>query len=53
MVAAELVSELNRVREDLIAEGDPTGRFDPPYSTVHVGVIKGGTANNIVPRACS
>ena len=53
MVAAELISELNRVREDLIAEGDPTGRFDPPYSTVHVGVISGGTANNIVPRSCS
>ncbi|MFO1033594.1 MAG: acetylornithine deacetylase [Hyphomicrobiales bacterium] len=53
MVAAELISEISRVREDFIAAGDPTGRFDPPYSTVHVGVIKGGTANNIVPRSCA
>ena len=27
--------------------GDPSGRFNPPYSTIHVGVINGGTANNI------
>jgi acetylornithine deacetylase len=53
MVAAELISEISRVREDFIEMGDPSGRFDPPYSTVHVGVIKGGTANNIVPRQCS
>lgn len=53
MVAAEIISEINRIREDLITEGDPTGRFNPPYSTIHVGVIKGGTANNIVPKSCS
>ncbi len=53
MVAGELLAELNRVRTDLIAAGDPTGRFNPPYSTVHVGVIEGGTAKNIIPRRCS
>ncbi len=50
MVAGELLSEINRIRTDLIAEGDPTRRFDPPYSTVHVGLIAGGTAKNIIPR---
>jgi acetylornithine deacetylase len=53
MVAAEMIHEISRIREDLIEMGDPTGRFDPPYSTVHVGVITGGTANNIVPKNCS
>jgi acetylornithine deacetylase len=53
MVAAELISELGRMRADLIAEGDPSGRFDPPYSTIHVGVIAGGIAKNIIPRQCS
>jgi acetylornithine deacetylase len=53
MVAAEVISEISRIREDFIAAGDPTGRFDPPYSTIHVGVIEGGTANNIVPRECN
>jgi acetylornithine deacetylase len=53
MIAGELLSEINRIRTDLIADGDPTGRFDPPYSTVHVGVIEGGTAKNIIPRRCA
>ncbi len=52
MVAGDLLSEINRMRAELIAEGDPTQRFDPPYSTVHVGLIEGGTAKNIIPRKC-
>ncbi|HEX7108212.1 MAG TPA: acetylornithine deacetylase [Aestuariivirga sp.] len=53
MVAGELLSEINRIRKDLTVRGDPTGRFNPPYSTIHVGVIEGGTAKNIIPRRCS
>jgi acetylornithine deacetylase len=53
LVAGELLSEISRIREDMIARGDPTRRFDPPYSTVHVGVIEGGTAKNIIPRRCA
>ena len=53
LVAGELLSEISRIREDLIEKGDPTHRFDPPYSTIHVGVIEGGTAKNIIPRKCS
>lgn len=51
--AAELIMALERFGDVLIAQGDPSGRFDPAYSTVHVGVINGGTARNIVPRLCS
>lgn len=50
--AAALVAELERIGEDVMALGDPTGRFDPPYSTVHVGRIDGGTALNIIPKEC-
>jgi acetylornithine deacetylase len=53
MVAAELIHEISLIREALIAAGDPTQSYDPPYSTIHVGVISGGTANNIVPKTCS
>jgi len=53
LVAGELLSEISRIRQDMIAAGDPTNRFDPPYSTVHVGVIEGGTAKNIIPRRCA
>jgi acetylornithine deacetylase len=52
MVAAELVAELNRIADDMIARGDPTGRFDPPFTSVHVGTIQGGTARNILPKQC-
>jgi acetylornithine deacetylase len=51
--AAALIVELDRIGEDLKARGDPTGRFDPPHSTVHVGTVAGGTARNIVPLRAS
>jgi acetylornithine deacetylase len=53
MAAAELVAELNRIADAMIARGDASGRFDPPSTTVHVGTIQGGTARNIVPKRCT
>ena len=50
--ACKLVVELERIGDALRAEGDPSGRFDPPFSSVHVGVIHGGSARNIVARDC-
>ncbi|ESR27414.1 acetylornithine deacetylase [Lutibaculum baratangense] len=52
IAASELIGELVRMRDAAIAAGDPSGRFDPPYTTVHVGTIRGGTAMNIVPTQC-
>ena len=52
MAAAELVAELNRIADEMVERGDPSGRFDPPYTTVHVGVMEGGTARNILPKLC-
>jgi acetylornithine deacetylase len=49
--AAALIGELDRIAADIAAkESDP--RFGPPFSTVSVGTIKGGTAHNIVPKHC-
>jgi acetylornithine deacetylase len=53
MAAADLVSELNRIADAMIARGDASGRFDPPATTVHVGTISGGTARNILPKVCT
>ena len=50
--ACDLVSGLNRITDLLIERGDPSGRFDPPATTVHVGTIQGGTARNILAREC-
>lgn len=53
MVAGELVHELTRIAQELKAKAKETSGFDPPYTTVHVGTITGGTAKNIVPKRCS
>jgi acetylornithine deacetylase len=53
MAAAELVAELNRLADEMVERGDPSGRFDPPYTTVHVGRMAGGTARNILPKTCT
>src|SRR5215218_7539380 len=53
MTAADLVSELNRIADEMMERGDPESRFDPPYTTIHVGTIEGGTARNIMAKACT
>lgn len=53
MAAADLVAELNRIADLMIARGDASGRFDPPATTVHVGTMSGGTARNILPKVCT
>ncbi len=40
---------------DGIAERIKTGQheaFDPPYTTLNIGLINGGTAKNVVPGSC-
>lgn len=49
--ACELVTELYRLQEGY--EAKPLNdRFDPGYSTIHVGTIHGGTSRNILAREC-
>lgn len=52
MVAAELIMHIAKLAEDMRRRGDPTGRFDPPYTTVQSSTIEGGTALNILARHC-
>lgn len=52
MVAAQLLGFIDQIRIELEAKQDPSGRFDPPFTSTHVGVIEGGTAQNIIPREC-
>ncbi|MDH3451550.1 MAG: acetylornithine deacetylase [Gammaproteobacteria bacterium] len=52
MNAARLVTFLADVAREN-ASGSPSATsFEPPYSTIHVGTIKGGTAVNIISREC-
>ncbi|MBX3493211.1 MAG: acetylornithine deacetylase [Parvibaculum sp.] len=53
MYAAELIGFLSQMAEEMRRRGDASGRFQPPYTTVNVGPIRGGTALNIIPKTCS
>ena len=53
MVAAELIMFLAKLADDMRAKGDPTGRFDPPFTSVQSSTIEGGTALNILARECT
>lgn len=50
--AAELIAYSKSVARRFASEGPFNKQFDPPFTTVHVGVVKGGTALNIVPNLC-
>jgi len=50
--AAELIAFLMKLAEEMRERGDPSGRFRPPYTTISVGTIKGGSAVNIIPGHC-
>ena len=51
-VAGKLLRELADIEHELkLRPQDP--RFDPPYATLQVTRIDGGTATNIVPVSCS
>ncbi len=50
--AARLIGKLGMIGARLSKPEHHDPRFDPPFSTVQTGLIKGGNALNIVPAAC-
>ncbi len=50
MAAAKLVSYLEALQQELAENANPQSPFDPPYTTIDLGKIAGGTANNIIPE---
>src|SRR5579871_330002 len=48
--AARVLAALERIAAELRLEQDRS--FDPPFTTLNVGLIEGGTAKNIVPGEC-
>jgi len=51
-MAAEIVSYLRGMARRKQEQGPFDPDFSPPYTTIHTGTIRGGTALNIVPRDC-
>ncbi|MCU4653668.1 acetylornithine deacetylase [Roseibacterium sp. SDUM158016] len=53
MEGAKLIDWANRQNEENAAKADPANAYDPPYTTLHVGMIQGGTAHNITAKDCT
>ncbi len=51
-LANDMISALRRIQNDIKANGIQDSAYDVAYTTLHVGVIGGGTALNIVPNLC-
>ena len=51
-IACEIVTYLTNMARAFRDQGKYDDDYDVPFTTVHTGVIRGGTALNIVPRDC-
>ena len=49
---AMLVAEIRRISDELSVSSNQDALYDVAHSTGHVGVLRGGTALNIVPDEC-
>ncbi|MBW6419107.1 acetylornithine deacetylase [Celeribacter sp. PS-C1] len=46
--AARYINRLLELRQSLIDRCPPGSRFDPPYTTINIGGLKGGHAHNVI-----
>jgi acetylornithine deacetylase len=51
--AARLIVKIREIGERLARSGARDPLYDVPYTTTHTGVVRGGTALNIVPDICT
>ena len=52
MNAARLIHHLDEMAQDNAINRRSTMGFEPPFTTIHVGMVNGGTAPNIISREC-
>lgn len=50
--AVDLMMVLRDIQRELIESADANSPFDPPYPTLSIGELNGGTATNILAREC-
>lgn len=51
-MATDFVASLRALQDQLACKGAQDTDYNVPYTTVHVGIIQGGVALNIVPNTC-
>ena len=52
MTAARLIHFIDEMARECASRPKPESGFVPPYTTIHVGLVRGGTAANIISREC-
>jgi len=52
-LANEMITATRKLQEKIAQHPHPEEGFTIPYTTLHIGTIKGGTALNIVPADCT
>ncbi len=52
MYAGEIIGEIARMAAEERDRPQPESGFDPPWTTISIGRVEGGTARNIIPRHC-
>ena len=53
MEGARLIDWANRTNEENRAKAAADSPYDPAWTTLHVGIIHGGTAHNITAKDCT
>lgn len=53
LAANKIISKLVEVQQRLIDDAEPDNGFVPPYTSLDLGLISGGTASNIIPARCA
>lgn len=51
-LGAAFIASLQAQQAALVDSGQRDDAYDIPYSTIHAGIMQGGTALNIVPNRC-
>jgi acetylornithine deacetylase len=51
-MASQLIGRIRQRQQDIEASGLRDPAYEVPYTTLHVGVIQGGSALNIIPARC-
>jgi len=51
--AARMVEHLRLLAGQIKEQADPASPFEPPYTSISVGTLNGGSAINIIPNHCS
>ncbi|MEL7526012.1 MAG: M20/M25/M40 family metallo-hydrolase, partial [Pseudomonadota bacterium] len=52
-MATDFLSEIRKLQTEMAETGGRDQAYDIPYTTLHAGILKGGTALNIVPDHAS